>query len=237
MAARLRVGLLMCGHVDGRAVPVAGDYPELFASLFDPLGVELVRFDADEGDLPASLADCDAWITSPSRSSAYDDEPWVHAMVDLVRRLVAEERPFAGICFGHQLMAQALGGRVERSAAGWGVGAQEYEVIAPRPWMDPLPASRRFRLVASHEDQVTTLPDGAELLATAPYCPVAMMAVGPRAIGLQAHPEFTAPLSAALLDLRVDLIGAEPVRLAHATLTARLDQELIAGWIVRFLRG
>ncbi|MEJ7584774.1 MAG: gamma-glutamyl-gamma-aminobutyrate hydrolase family protein [Acidimicrobiales bacterium] len=232
-----RVGLLMCGHVDPRAVRIAGDYPELFASLFGALGVELVRFDADQEDLPASLADCDGWITSPSRSSASDDEPWIHAMADLVQRLVAEERPFAGICFGHQLMAQALGGRVERSAAGWGVGAQDYEVVAPRPWMEPFPADRRFRLIASHEDQVTALPDDAELLASAPYCPVAMMAIGSRAIGIQAHPEFTAPLSAALLDLRVDLIGEAVVQAAHDTLSAGLDRELVAGWIVRFLRA
>jgi len=232
-----RIGLPVCGHVDARAVPIAGDYAELFGALFGPFGVELIGFDADRGDLPASLDDCDAWITSPSRASAYDDEPWVCDMVDLVRRLVVEERPFAGICFGHQLMAQALGGRVQRSDAGWGVGAQEYELERPQPWMRPLPAGGRFRLIASHEDQVALLPDGAEVLARADYCPNAMMAVGDRAIGIQAHPEFPAPLSAALLDLRVDLIGADVVRAAHATLATPLDRELVAGWIVRFLQS
>ena len=233
----MRIGLLMCGHVDQRAQSVAGDYPELFSSLFGPLGVTLVRYDADRGELPASLDECDGWITSPSRASAFDDEPWVHAMVELVRRLVVEERPFAGICFGHQLMAQALGGRVERAAYGWGVGAKDYEVVAPQPWMRPAADGGRFRLVASHEDQVTVLPPGAELLATADYCPNAMMALGPRAIGLQPHPEFIAPLSAALLDLRVDLIGAERVAEAHASLDRPLDRGLIATWIVNFLRG
>jgi len=233
----VRLGLLMCGHVDPRAQAVAGDYPDLFGALFARFDVHLVRYDADQGRLPASLDECDAWITSPSRASVYDGEPWVHAMVDVVRRLVAEERPFAGICFGHQLMAQALGGTVERARIGWGVGAKQYEVVATKPWMDPPAEGGRFRLIASHEDQVTTLPPGAELLATSDYCPIAMMAVGPAAIGLQPHPEFVAPLSGALLDLREEIIGAERVALARASLGDPLDRARVASWIVAFLRG
>jgi len=231
----LRVGLLVCGHVDPRAQAVAGDYPDLFTALFAPHDVEIVAYAADGGQLPASLAECDGWLTSPSRSSVYDDEPWIHAMVDVVRRLVAEERPFAGICFGHQLLAQALGGRVERAAVGWGVGAKQYEVVAPRPWMDPPAVDGRFRLIASHEDQVTVLPPGAELLARADYCPHAMMAIGDRAIGLQPHPEFVAPLSAALLDLREEMIGRDRVTAARAALGDPLDRERVATWITRFL--
>ena len=232
-----RVGLLVCGHVDPRAQAVAGDYPALFAALFAPHDVVLVPFAADEGDLPLSLSDCDGWITSPSRSSAYDDQPWVHGMVEVVRRLVEEERPFAGICFGHQLLAQALGGRVERAAVGWGVGPKQYEVVNQRPWMDPPAVDGHFRLVASHEDQVTLLPPGAELLATSGYCPNAMMALGARAIGLQPHPEFVAPLSAALLDLREEMIGADRVTAARAVMGDPLDRELVASWIINFLRG
>ena len=233
----MRLGLLVCGHVDPRAVGVAGDYPELFADLFAPLGADVVPYAVDAGSLPASLTECDGWITSPSRSSAFATEPWVRDAVELVRRIVAEERPFAGICFGHQLLAQALDGRVERAASGWGVGVQEYAVVAPKPWMDPAPPGRRLRLIASHEDQVTVLPPGAELLATSDYCPVAMMAVGERAIGLQPHPEFDAPLAGALLDLRVELIGAAKVGAARATLGLALDRGVVARWIVNFLTG
>jgi GMP synthase-like glutamine amidotransferase len=231
----LRVGLLMCGHVDPRAQHLGGDYPSLFADLFAAHPVELVRYDADLGRLPASLDDCDGWITSPSRSSAIGGEPWVADMLDLVARVVAEERPFAGICFGHQLLAEACGGRVERAAVGWGVGNKAYDVVAERPWMTPAAPGGRLHLIASHEDQVTVMPPGAELLATAGYCPIAMMAVGERAFGLQPHPEFTAPLSAALLDLREEMIGQPTVDDARATLAQPLDQALVADWIVRFL--
>ena len=236
-SSTLRVGLLMCGHVDPRAQSIAGDYPELFAALFASHDVELVRYDADQGKLPGTPGECDGWITSPSRSSAFADDPWVREMVTLVALLVAEERPFAGICFGHQLLAQALGGRVERAAAGWGVGAHQYEVVSRRAWMEPWPADGRFRLLASHEDQVTMLPPQAELLATSSFCPNAMMAIGDHAIGLQPHPEFVAPVSAKLLDLREEMIGATTVARARATLDQPLDQPAVADWLYNFLAG
>jgi GMP synthase-like glutamine amidotransferase len=229
------VGLLMCGHVPPTIAAAEGDYPELFGALLEPHGVELQVFAVDEGRLPASLGDCDAWVASPSRSSVLGEEPWLDDALGLVHRLVVEERPFAGICFGHQLLGQAMGGRVERAAGGWGVGAQRYTVVAPQPWMDPAPADGAFTLVASHEDQVTELPPGAVRIAATDHCPNAMFALGDRAIGLQPHPEFTASISRTLVGGRRDLIGEGRADQALASLDAPLDRDLVAGWIVRFL--
>jgi GMP synthase-like glutamine amidotransferase len=212
-----------------------GDYPELFGRLLEPHGVELEVFHVDEGQLPASLDDCVGWVTSPSRSSVLGEEPWLPDALDLVRRAVDEERPFAGICFGHQMLGQALGGRVERAGAGWGVGAQRYEVVEARPWMDPAPAGAAFTLIASHEDQVTELPPGATRLAGNDHCPNALFELGERAIGLQPHPEFTAAISGALVGARRDLIGEERADDALRSLDTPLDRDLVAGWIVRFL--
>lgn len=177
-----RLGLLWCGHVHPDALDLGGDYPSLFGELFEPLGAEIVPYAVDIGQFPTSVAECDAWITSPSRNSVNDDEPWIDQLAELVRNLVRTETPFAGICFGHQLLATALGGRVERAEVGWGVGVQRYDITQRREWMDPWPGDSAFSLVASHEDQVTHLPDGATVLATAPSCPVAAMEVGERAI-------------------------------------------------------
>ncbi|MDQ6697576.1 MAG: hypothetical protein M3Z46_08980 [Actinomycetota bacterium] len=230
-----RLGLLVCGHVHPDAVPIAGDYPRLFRSLLAPLGIELVEFAADRGVLPASLDECDGWITSPARASVNDNEPWIADVEDIVRRLVAEERRFVGICFGHQLLARALGGRVERAPNGWGVGAQRYDVVNRFRWMDP-PADQVV-LVASHEDQVTLLPEGACLVARSEHCPNAMFAVGERAIGIQAHPELSAEISAALIDLRAELIGAAAATAGRASLVTPLDRRTVARWIAGFLSG
>ena len=227
-----RIGLLMCGHVDPKSVHIAGDYPELFDALLAPLGVELVRYDLDEGRFPDSSAGCDGWLCSPSRVSVYDDVPWLADAEELHREIVAKEAKYVGICFGHQLLAQALGGRVERSPEGWGVGVQTYDVVAPQPWMDPPLSS--FSLLASHQDQVTDVPAGARVIATAPYCPVAGLAVGERAWTIQGHPEFVPPLADHLLAGRVELIGAERVARARATITQPLDRLTVARWIATF---
>lgn len=232
-----RVGLLLVGHVDPRAQHVAGDYVELFDALLGPVGLELVPYALDEGRFPTSLDECDGWICSPSRASCYADEPWISPAEELHRRIVAEERAYVGVCFGHQLLAQALGGRVERAAGGWSVGAHDYEIVEATPWMEP--AVERLALLASHEDQVVDVPTGAQVFAreTGGTCPVAGMLVGERAWTIQPHPEFTAPLAEHLLGLRVELIGRPKVGDALASLRRHLDRDIVAQWIARFFEA
>jgi GMP synthase-like glutamine amidotransferase len=230
----VRAGLLVVGHVDERAQHIAGDYPELFGALLGPVGIEVVPYAAEDGQLPATLRECDGWIMSPSRLSVYDDEPWIADCEDVMRAAIADEIPFVGICFGHQLLAQALGGRVEKAADGWGVGVQRYDVCEA---IGPMrPAANQFALLASHQDQVVEVPSDARVIASAPYCPVAGLAVGDRMWTVQAHPEFVPALAEHLLSLRVDLIGVEKVATARASLDQPLDAQLIANWIANTLQ-
>jgi GMP synthase-like glutamine amidotransferase len=229
-----RIGLLMVGHVDPKSTFVAGDYPELFADLLAGHDLELVRYDLDEGRFPDSPAECDGWLCGPSRSSAYDPLPWRADAEELLRRLVATERPYVGICFGHQLLAQAHGAVVARAEDGWQVGVRDYEVTANEAWMDGRVSD--ISLIASHEDQVVDLPDGATLLARAADggCPVAGFTLGPRAWTLQPHPEFVPPLADHLLAGRIELIGAEKVAAARASLGRPSSRALVARWIAQF---
>jgi GMP synthase-like glutamine amidotransferase len=229
---RRRIGLLLAGHVDMASRHIAGDYPELFGDLFAPHDIEIVPYAADQGQLPEHTGECDGWICSPSRQSVYDDLPWLGDLEELLRRFVAEETPFVGICFGHQLLAQALGGRVERADAGWGVGVHEYEVVERLPWVDD--DATEVALIASHQDQVVELPDGATLWARSDFCALAGFQVGERAWTIQAHPEFVPALADHLLAGRVGLIGAERVEHARRSLSRPLDRERFAAWTARF---
>jgi GMP synthase-like glutamine amidotransferase len=230
----LRIGLLIVGHVDPKSVHIAGDYPELFATLLAGHDLELVRYDLDEGRFPGSVAECDGWLCGPSRSSAYDPLPWRADAEELLRGIVAAERPYVGICFGHQLLAQAHGARVARAVDGWQVGLRRYQITAPQPWMaEPVEV---VSLIASHEDQVMALPPGADLLAAEAGggCAIAGFTLGPRAWTLQPHPEFVPDLADHLLAGRVELIGSERVARARATLRGGNDRGRVAAWIASF---
>jgi GMP synthase-like glutamine amidotransferase len=229
------LGLLLVGHVDPASLHVGGDYPELFGDLLTPVGIELQTFRCDEGELPASLDDCDGWLCSPSRASVYDGHAWIADVEEVIRSCVALERPYVGICFGHQLLAQALGGRVERATSGWGIGAHEYEVTQPQPWMRP--AQRTVRLAASHQDQVIVAPSGTVVLARSEHCPIGGLVVGERAWSIQTHPEFTAPLAESLLRTRWQLFAEDQALAARDSLAASLDRGLVATWIAEFLRS
>lgn len=227
----MRLGLLLVGHVAETSTHIAGDYPELFAALLGP-DVELIRYDLDRDRFPDSGRECDGWLLSPSRCSVSDPHPWIASAEDLVRELLDTERPYVGICFGHQLLAQALGAPVAMAAGGWEVGVHDYEIVATHPWMRP--ARESLALVASHEDQVMAVPDGAQLLARADGCPIAGLTVGARAWTIQPHPEFVPALADDLLSRRVELIGAAKVDDARATLTRPLDGSVIGQWIGAF---
>lgn len=230
------VGLLECDHVDDRFRDVTeGDYLELFGRLFGAHvpDLELRPYDVVGGELPDGPEACDGWVCTGSRHSAYDDLPWIAGLQEFIRQVAASDRPFVGICFGHQVLAQALGGRVERAGSGWGAGVRTVAVDAPRPWMEPGAASLRLHFM--HQDQVVEVPPGASVVGSAPHCPVAVLAVGDRLLGIQAHPEFTDAYSKALLVDRELRIGPEATAEAAATLGGPTDDGTAARWIGRFL--
>lgn len=233
----MRIGLLECDHVAERYLPIAGDYSHMFTAMVadaDP-DADVVVYDVHRSVLPVSPDACDAWLCTGSSASVYDDEPWIEALAGFVRDVHDAHVPFVGVCFGHQLIAHALGGRTERARSGWGAGAVRTEITDRAPWMQPpLPA---VTLLYSHQDQVTQLPPGGHVLATARHCPVAMLAVGPDVIGVQAHPEFGAAYIRALLEDRVDRIGEEGTAAALASLAQPTDERAVAQWIASFVRA
>src|SRR5262245_54617587 len=229
-----RLGILEADEVDGPLRERYGDYPSMFATLFESSHeLELRTYHATRGELPATPEENDAYLITGSRCSVYDDAPWIRALGDFVVRVDASRRKLVGICFGHQLIAHVLGGRTGPAPVGWCVGVQKNDITLPLAWMDPERES--VLLPASHRDQVAILPDRARVFATSERCPIAGYVIDDHILAIQAHPEFGKPYSRALLERRREVIGEERYQEAVGSYAVDTDQPLLGRWIDRFL--
>ncbi len=230
----MRIGYLRAGFVPEELQPQYGEYYAMYRALFRRHypSFNLRCYEVSQGELPEPQA-CDAWLCSGSVDSVYDDLPWIEPLKQFVRRVYENGGRMAGICFGHQLMAEALGGKVARSENGWGIGLHEVRLSGARDWMTPF--RRKYNLFYSHQDQVQRLPEGADCLGGSDHCPVAIYTVDNRFLGIQGHPEFNRDYTEALLRSRRDRIGAKPLKKALATLDGEHHRHDVLRWIGLFL--
>ena len=187
----MKIGILLTGHAPDALLREAGDYDLMFRNLLDGEGFDFQTYAVVDDDFPSGPEDCDGWLITGSRHGAYDDLPWIAKLEDLIRAIRDAGRPLVGVCFGHQIIAQALGGKVEKFSGGWIVGSQHYDGNAGDGTLN-----------AWHQDQVVALPEGAEILASSPTCAYAALAYGDRIYTVQAHPEYNGDVINALIDHR-----------------------------------
>jgi len=224
----MKLGLLECDDVAGRFPEVRGGYREMFAALLPGFGFRY--YEAHRGQLPSSPDECDAWISTGSKYSVYEKHAWIEELASFIR---STRKPFVGICFGHQMLAHAMGGEVAKARQGWGVGVLPLQIVKTEPWMEP-PLSE-VRIQHMHQDQVLRLPKESVLLARSDHCEVEMFRVGERMLGIEGHPEFSVEYGAALIKARRAQIGERADR-ALRSLEEKTDGPLVGRWIERFLK-
>ncbi len=231
----MKVGILKTDAVKPDLAAEFGEYPDMFANVL--LAVEpdliLVTYEVVDGEYPADLDEVDAYIITGSKLSVYDDVPWVRRLKGFVVQLHEAKKKLIGICFGHQMVAEALGGKTLPADSGWCVGVHAIEPTEDAARFGL--SSSTIRLRSNHRDQVATLPTGGKLLASTKACPIASIGLDDHILTFQGHPEFSEGYARALLNMRRDILGEELYQTAINSLETETDNLQVARYIVDFI--
>lgn len=195
----MTVNILLCDTFPGFLPDFIPSYEGMLTKLFSTVSpdVRFRVFRAMDGELPEADPAGGLYLIPGCNRGAYEPEPWIRQLLDWIRAANEREVRLAGICFGHQCIAQALGGRVEKAPMGWGTGLRESRVV-DAAGLCYFPDGR-MRLLYNHHDQVVALPPEARLVATSPFCPIESFRIGHHVLTFQGHPEYTPEYSRHLL--------------------------------------
>ena len=222
----MQIGILTTGLLPDHMAAELGQYPDMFARLLSGRGFTFRVWRVVEDEFPDDPRACDGWLVTGSRHGVYDDLPWIARLEAFIRDVAATDRPMVGICFGHQAMAEALGGRVEKYDGGWAVGRRAYD------WN-----GTTLHLNAWHQDQVIAPPPGAEVLASNDFTRYAALRYGPRMMSVQPHPEFGDTVVRALIAARRDTVPDDALAEAERGLGRPTDSVVMADKLATVLKG
>jgi len=217
----MKAALLVCDHVADELVDAHGTYPEMYRRL---LQVPFDSFYVCDGHFP-SIDDYDLFVCTGSKFSVYDDLDWIQKLKEFTREAYQVGKKFIGICFGHQMIAEALGGKVQRSDFGYLIGLHKFELTEKKAWMKPYEPSLRMLMLC--QDQVVRLPEGAELLASSESCKIGMFKVDNQFLGIQGHPDFTPEYNRAVFESRLKNLPFKILDKAVKSLNSNPDNEKI----------
>jgi GMP synthase-like glutamine amidotransferase len=238
----MHVAILLAGHTNKAMPRRFRDYHDMFTILFRSIpNGEDFRFTtlAVVDDIfPNHLDDYDGYLISGSAYGVYDDPPFIARLIDLIQQIHQAKKPLFGVCFGHQIIAHALGGQAQKWDNGWVLGTIEVTLtklpdwVEEKDWIDA--KDNKINLIHVHQDQVTKLPRGATLIGTASHCKNAAFIIGDTVFAVQGHPEFDAPYTYALVGLLENRAGKSHVKAAHKSLSTPHDGMRVAEWILAF---
>jgi GMP synthase-like glutamine amidotransferase len=214
-----------------------GAYHLMFERLFAPEGFTFETIRLSAGEALPDPAGLEATLVMGSSAGVYDTgHAWMEPLRAFIRAAYGARTPMLGICFGHQIIADALGGDVRKSDKGWGLGRHVYAVTRRPPQLGG--ASPEVAIACSHQDQVLAPPAEAEAFLASDFTPNAGLVYrNGRTLTLQPHPEFADDYALALAELRRGRAPDAVVEAAIASLARASDSREMAGYLAAFLRG
>jgi len=222
----MKIGILQTGHAPSQILAEKGDYSDMFEVFLTNGGFEFQIFNVVDMEFPTSVDQADGWLVTGSKHGAYEDHTFIPPLEDFIRSIYATDLPMVGVCFGHQIIAQALGGKVEKFKQGWCVGRQDYQT-----------PNGDLTLNAWHQDQVVEKPADAEVYAGNDFCANAALVYGQKAFTVQPHPEFNADVIEGLIDYRGFGVVPDPLlKTARDGLPKPVDNPHMAEKIVTFFK-
>lgn len=226
----LRIAVLQTGRAVEGTIKTHGDYDDMCLALIGRTSNTADSFAVMDGEFPDGIDAYDVFVVTGSRHGVYEDHDWIPSLEDLIRKIYQTEKKLIGLCFGHQIIAQALGGHVVKSDKGYGVGLMPYDLIHQDGFKQPI------NLYAWHQDQVIQAPTEAEVILRSDFCPMAGLRYGARALTFQAHPEFTKGYMKCLFQRRgPDVLTQQKSALALDSLERPPDVSVIQTLLADFM--
>jgi len=216
----MKIGILQTGIAPVELAVSHGEYPKMFENFLYGRGFTFQTYSILNHEFPTSIEDADGWLITGSKHGAYEDHAWIPPLEDFIRVIYAAGTPLVGVCFGHQIIAQAMGGKVEKYSDGWSVGHAEYEM---EDCKDPV------LLNAWHQDQVIELPKDARVIGSSTFCKYAMLAYGDKVLTVQPHPEFSDHFVEGLIKYRAKgVVPDDLLQVATSRIGTPKQAEMIA---------
>lgn len=221
----MKIGILLTGHPP-KELSDDRRYDSYFQRLLGEDTFTYATWSVVDGDMPQTVHDADGWLITGSKHGAYEPHAWIPPLESFIRDCYAARVPMIGVCFGHQIIAQAMGGKVKKFDQGWAVGANDYDIDGSK-----------YTINAWHQDQVVERPKMAQVIGSNDFCENAALLYEDRFWTIQPHPEFEHDFIDGLIEHRgKGVVPKDQLEAARAKLGQPLDTQEIAAQMRTFFQ-